>query len=128
MISYQWTTAGVGLVLAGAILYLIRKDRLHTRYSAWWLAAAAVIVLFGFFPRLSDVIAARVGISYAPTLVLMGALGVLGLKTLFMDIERSQQELRLRRLAQRVAMLEQWERMREDQEKEQAKEKDKPQD
>lgn len=58
-----------------------------------------------FFPRLSDHLAVMVGIAYGPTLVMLGAVVMLFIKTLLMDIDRSRQEARLRRLVQRVAML-----------------------
>lgn len=106
MIALNWTTAGIGLGIGAAIIILVRKDRLHTRYSLWWLAAALVVVLFGLFPRLSDWLAAFFGVSYPPTLVLILALAVLGLKTLFMDMDRSRHERDQRRLAQRLALLE----------------------
>lgn len=106
MIALNWTTAGIGLGIAAAIIVLVRKDHLHTRYSLWWLAAAGVVVLFGLFPRLSDWLARFFGVSYPPTLVLTLALAVLGLKSLFMDMDRSRHERNLRRLAQRLALLE----------------------
>jgi hypothetical protein len=106
MLTLNWTTAGIGLGIATAIIVLVRKDHLHTRYSMWWLTAAAVVVLFGLFPRLSDWLAAFFGVSYPPTLVLTLALALLGLKTLFMDMDRSRHERDLRRLAQRLALFE----------------------
>ncbi len=106
MLTLNWTTAGIGLGIAATIIVLVRKDRLHTRYSLWWLAAAAVVMLFGLFPRLSDWLAHFFGVSYPPTLVLTLALAVLGLKSLFMDMDRSRQERDIRRLAQRLALFE----------------------
>lgn len=106
MLTLNWTTAGIGLAIAATIIVLVRKDHLHTRYSLWWLAAAGVVMLFGLFPRLSDWLARFFGVSYPPTLVLTLALAVLGLKSLFMDMDRSRHERDMRRLAQRLALFE----------------------
>lgn len=106
MLTLNWTTAGIGLAIAATIIVLVRKDHLHARYSLWWLAAAVVVMLFGLFPRLSDWLAKFFGVSYPPTLVLTLALAVLGVKSLFMDVDRSRHERDLRRLAQRLALFE----------------------
>jgi hypothetical protein len=104
--SYQLLTSGIGITCALFILFLVRRDLLHTRHTLWWLAVAATTTVFGVFPQLSDIMARYVGVAYPPTLILTLALIILGVKTLFMDIERSQHELQIRRLAQRVALYE----------------------
>lgn len=105
-IPLQWTTALLGLGIACAILLLIRKDTLHVRHSIWWLTVAAGSVVLGFFPGLVDRIGILLGIHYPPILFLTMALGMILIKILTMDIERSRQERALRRLAQRMAILE----------------------
>lgn len=105
-IPLQWTTALLGLGIAGAILLLIRKDSLHVRHSIWWFAVAAGSVLLGFFPRLVDKIGVLLGVHYPPVLFLTLCLGMILIKILTMDIERSEQERTLRRLTQRLAILE----------------------
>lgn len=98
-------TGAAGLVSATAILYLVRKNILYSRYTPWWIFISVIFLVFGFFPRLSDYLARMVGVAYGPSLVMLGAVVMLFLKTLLMDIDRSRQEVRLRRLVQRVAML-----------------------
>ncbi len=46
------------------------------------------------------------GVSYPPILAIVLGFGMLLIKILTMDVERSRQERRIRRLAQRLAMLE----------------------
>lgn len=106
MISLQWTTGVLGVTIALTIILLVRRDQLHTRYSVWWLAMAAATFILGVFPRISDALAGLLGVSYPPSLmfILAGALYVL--KILTMDIERSKMEIKVRRLTQRLAMLE----------------------
>ncbi len=106
MITYQLTSMAIGVLLAGAILFLVRRDHLHGPYSLWWIGVAATVALLGFFPRLFDGLASRLGISYPPILAIVLGFSMLLVKILTMDLERSRQERLIRRLAQRLAMLE----------------------
>ena len=106
MITYQLTSMAIGLLLAAAILFLVRRDHLHGPYSLWWIGVAATVALLGFFPRLFDVLASKLGISYPPILAIVLGFSMLLVKILTMDLERSRQERLIRRLAQRLAMLE----------------------
>lgn len=105
-INYQMTSMVIGLALAAIILWLVRRDHLHGPYAVWWMASAVAVTLLGFFPRLSDVLAGYVGVSYPPMLIMVLGFGLLLVKILTMDLERSRQERQIRRLAQRLAMLE----------------------
>lgn len=96
----------VGLCLAGAIFYLVRRNHLHGPYAAGWLALAAVIIVVSIWPRSIDWASQLVGIYYPPILVCMLAIAALLLKSLIGDLERSQQERSLRRLSQKLAILE----------------------
>lgn len=106
MLGYQWTSALIGVLIAGTIFFLVRRDRLHGPYAAWWLIVAVTVVVAGVFPELFDKIAPFFGVAYPPTLALVLGMGLLLIKMLTMDLERSWQERRLRRMAQRLAMLE----------------------
>lgn len=106
MITYQLTSMAIGLFFAATILLLVRRDHLHGPYAIWWIGAAATVALLGFFPRLFDVLAAKLGVSYPPILAVVLGFSMLLVKILTMDLERSRQERLIRRLAQRLAMLE----------------------
>lgn len=106
MIHYQWTSTIIGVGIAACILYLVRRDRLHGPYAVWWLLVAAGGVLLGLFPRIIDHLATLLGVNYPPVLALTLGLGMVLIKMLTMDIHRTNQERKLRRLAQRLAMLE----------------------
>ncbi|MFK7955127.1 MAG: DUF2304 domain-containing protein [Lysobacterales bacterium] len=103
--SYQITTSLIGLLLAGSILYLVRRDRLHGPYALWWLTVAGITVVLGVFPKTIDAIAAYTGVSYPPNLLFSLAIGLLLLKMLKADIESSRHERRIRRLGQKMAIL-----------------------
>jgi len=106
MQTYQWTSAFLGLGIAGIILWLVRRDHLHTRYALWWIPIALAIGFLGVFPRTIDAVALALGIAYGPVLPLILGLGLLVIKILMMDMERSRNEVKLQRLIQRVAILE----------------------
>ena len=96
----------MGITIAVVILFLVRRDHLHGSYAIWWIGAAITIGLLGFFPRFFDYLAVHVGVSYPPILAVVLGFGMLLVKILTMDLERSRQERLIRRLAQRLAMLE----------------------
>ena len=106
MITYQITSMTIGASLAATILFLVRRDHLHGPYAIWWIGTAATVALLGLFPRLFDVLALKMGVSYPPVLAILLGFGLLLLKMLTMDLDRSRQERLIRRLAQRLAMLE----------------------
>jgi len=104
--SYQLTSAVLGLILASIILWLIRRDHLHSRHALWWLLVAVAIMLLGMFPYLIDIIALQLGISYPPTLLFILGISMVLLKVLSIDLHHSQLERKVRRLTQRLAILE----------------------
>ena len=103
----QLTSAAIGVLLAGAILYLVRRDHLHGSYALWWLAVAAAILVLGVFPPAIDWLGRVTGISYPPVLPIIVGIGMILIRMLRTDIDRSRQERQLRRLAQKLAILEQ---------------------
>ncbi|HEC06733.1 MAG TPA: DUF2304 domain-containing protein [Thiolapillus brandeum] len=102
----NWISATIGLLTAGLIFYLVRRDHLHTRYALWWVPVALVMAVLGVFPQIVDWIGRMMGISYPPVIPLLLGLVAMVVKILVMDIERSRNEVKLTRLVQRVAMLE----------------------
>lgn len=106
MISYQWTSAGIGIGIAAVIMLLIRRDYLHNRYALWWFAVAIIIGTLGISPTLVDIIGEALGIAYPPILPLIVATVLLIVKMLLMDIHASRRERDFQRLAQRLAIFE----------------------
>ena len=99
-------TGTIGIATAITIMVLIRRDHLHVRYGLWWVAAAVVFALLGFFPAIFDNIALYLGVAYSPILALTLGATILVIKILVMDIERSRNAIKLQRLVQRIALLE----------------------
>jgi hypothetical protein len=105
-VSYHITSALLGLSIAGIILFLIRRDHLHTRHALWWLWIAFIILALGIYPPIIDILAVFLGINYPPTLIFVLGIGMLLLKVLSIDIHQSELERRQRRLTQRIALIE----------------------
>ena len=106
MATYQITSAILGLLIAALIVWLVRRDHLHGKYALWWVFIAMGFAGIGIAPRLVDALAGTLGISYPPILVVLLGMSVLTLKLVTMDIERSKGQVKINRLAQRMAMLE----------------------
>ena len=106
MRSYHLTVIVMGLVLAIGILYLVRRDHLYIRQGLFWIIVAASSLLFGLWPFLIDTLGNALGIAYPPALLFLVAIVMLIFKALFGDIELTRVRRDLRRLNQRIALLE----------------------
>ncbi len=102
----QLTAAVLGVVLAGTILFLVRRDHLHGPYALWWLGVAIATLILGVFPSVVPWLGLITGISYAPVVPIIVGISMILLRMLQLDIERSRQERQLRRLVQKIAILE----------------------
>lgn len=105
MANLQITTSLLGLGLAMVILHLLRRDHIYILHGLFWIAVAALAAVLGLWPGLIDRIAGWVGISYSPAALLLGAVLVLFVKALYADITQTQLERQLRRLNQRIALM-----------------------
>lgn len=106
MLTAQITAAIIGIALALAILFLVRRDRLHGPYAVWWLGVALATLVLGIFPSVVTWLGDHTGIHYAPVLPIIIGLSFVLVRLLKLDIERSRQERQLRRLTQKLAILE----------------------
>lgn len=100
------TSALLGILIAGGILVLVRRDQLHGSFAVWWLSVALVALLVGFLPRSVDWLGGLFGVNYPPMLVALVGIGALLLKLLVVDLDMTRSERRVRRLLQKVAILE----------------------
>lgn len=106
MLPLQTTTALLGLGLAVFILVLLRRDHLYIRHGLFWILIASAAAFLGLWPRLIDKFSAWIGISYPPAALLLITCLVLFVKALYADMQHTRMERDLRRLNQRLAMLE----------------------
>ncbi|HJT98766.1 MAG TPA: DUF2304 domain-containing protein [Rhodanobacteraceae bacterium] len=106
MLTGQITSAIIGIALAGAIMFLVRRDHLHGPYALWWFGVAAATFALGVFPGLIAWLGRATGIFYAPVLPIVVGLSLVLIRLLKLDIDRSRQERQIRRLTQKLAILE----------------------
>ncbi len=105
MANLQITTSLLGLGLALMILHLLRRDHIYIAHALFWIFIAGLAALLGLWPGLIDRVAGWVGISYPPAALLLGAAVVLFVKSLYADITLTRLERQLRRLNQRIALI-----------------------
>lgn len=106
MKSYYLTVLVIGVGLAAVILHLVRRDHIYIRQGIFWILVALGSTLLGIYPGLIDVVGRALGVAYSPTLLLLGAIVVLIVKALLGDIALTQLRRDLRRLNQRIALVE----------------------
>lgn len=100
------TAAVMGLLIAASILYLVRRDHLHGSHAVWWLLVAVTALFIGLFPKWVDVVGVALGVRYPPMLLVMLAVAAILIKLIHVDIDASRRERRMRRLIQKMAILE----------------------
>lgn len=96
----------LGIGLAVLILYLVRRDHLYLLHGLFWVAVAILAAVLGAWPGLIDSLARLAGISYPPALLLLMAAVVLLVKALHADMVNTRIERDVRRLNQRLAIME----------------------
>jgi len=106
MKDYHLTVLVVGFGLAYAILYLVRRDHLYIRQGLFWIVIAALSLGLAIWPRLIDTLGGVLGVAYPPALLFLVACVVLVVKALLADITSTRLKRDIRRLNQRLAMLE----------------------
>ena len=106
MKDYHLTVLVIGFGLAYAILYLVRRDHLYIRQGVFWILVATFSLGFAIWPTLIDMLGGALGIAYPPTLLFLVAIVVLVVKSLMADIISTRLKRDIRRLNQRLEMLE----------------------
>lgn len=105
--AYNYFTAILGVVTAVIIIYLIRRDSLSANYVIWWLAVGLGLLFVGFFPKIVNYFGKALGVGYPPIIPMVIGWCLVLIKLLFMDIDRSRQERKIRILIQKLSVYEQ---------------------
>jgi hypothetical protein len=106
MISYKLFSLITGLIIAATLIKLVRNSKVHSSLFVWWTSIIGLILVFAFYPTLIDVMGKWFGISYPPIIISLAGIGLLLIKTLSMDIYITKNEIRYKKLAQKMALLE----------------------
>jgi hypothetical protein len=107
MMTITVTAAILGLSLALLILYLLRRDHLYLGDALFWLITAGLSVAFALLPSLVDVVGVAAGVAYPPALILAVVCVALTIKALLSDLALTELRRDVRRLNQRIALLDQ---------------------
>ena len=107
MALYQYFSALVAIVFFLVVMVLIRRDSIRMGSAFRWFAIAIVALIVGIEPTLVDWLAAKLGITYGPILPLLLVCVFLMIKALLADIDRARTQVKLDRLNQKLALLEQ---------------------
>jgi hypothetical protein len=106
MKDYHLTVLVIGFGLAYGILHLVRRDHLYIRQGVFWIVIALLSLALAVWPQFIDTLGGALGIAYPPTLLFLVAIVVLVVKALLADIALTKVRRDLRRLNQRIALLE----------------------
>ncbi len=93
--------------LFGVAFELVRRRRLMERYALLWLLASSVLLALAVWRDLLEMIAAAIGIVYAPSALFVIAFGFILLILLHFSLVISRLADQNKILAQRLGMLQQ---------------------
>ncbi len=102
--AHLLAVVAVAAVLA-YIFVLVRRNQLRSKYALLWVAVAALLLPLAVFPGLLNWFSDLLGILYAPTTLLVCAVGFLFLIVIHFSWELSRLESRVRKLAEELALL-----------------------
>jgi len=88
------------------LIYIIRKIRvskLNIIDSIFWIIVAVILLLMSIFPGIASFFASLLGIQTPLNFILILIIAILLLKVFLMSIHISQQNEKIKRLAQKIA-------------------------
>ncbi len=92
------------LLTAFYVLRRVRKSRMRTEDSVFWLVFSLILVLMGLLPDLVTLLAARMGVLSAANLVFLIVIFLLIIKLFLMDQRISALHRQMTEMAQMMAI------------------------
>ena len=89
------------------VFYLLSRGILKEKYAALWLLVSGVALIFAIFPGLLKWISDLIGVKTPSNLLFFVTVVLLVLVSVQLSYELSRHEVRIRRLAEEVALLQQ---------------------
>lgn len=99
------------LAIVGSLLFmlmiarLIMKGKLREEYSIVWLCSTVVLMVFAFWRNGIELIAAALGVYYAPAILFLFAIFAIIIFLVHISVVNSRQHREIKDLAQQVAFL-----------------------
>ena len=89
------------------VFYLLRKGVLREKYAVLWLFFSAAALFFAIFPAALSWITRTLGVTTPANLLFFTTVVLLVLVSIQLSYELSRHEMRIRRVAEEVALLQQ---------------------
>jgi hypothetical protein len=87
------------------VFYLLRRGVLREKYAVLWLFFSGAALFFAIFPSTLVKLSAAIGVAQPVNLLFFTMVVLLVLVSVQLSFELSRHELRIRRLAEEVALL-----------------------
>jgi hypothetical protein len=98
--------AGVAALITFVfVFYLLRRGVLREKYAVLWLFFSGAALFFAIFPGALEWISALIGVAAPVNLLFFTTVLLLVLVSVQLSYELSRHEMRIRRLAEEVALL-----------------------
>lgn len=93
-----------GLIFFVTVIGLLMKNKITEKFSLIWMIGSGAILVLAGYPALVDRAADSLGIDYAPSLLFLFSTLVLLLIVLYMSIQISHLNDKVKELAQNMAL------------------------
>jgi hypothetical protein len=101
----QLLAIATSVVLLVTVIDLVRRRKLVEEYSLLWIAAAVLLLVLSVWRGLLDAAAARLGVFYPPSLLLMSLVVIVFGGLLWLSVVLSRQRRQIERLTEETAVL-----------------------
>jgi len=101
----QWVSILGSAALLAVVLELVRSRRLREQYSLLWIFTGVVLLLLSCWRGLLDRLARLCGVHYPPSALFLVGFGFFLLILLHFSIVHSSLAIRVKQLAQEIALL-----------------------
>lgn len=107
VISYrlQIIAIAVAIIFMFFIFRLIARGKLREEYSFIWIVCTILLLLFSIWRDGLDIIAALMGIYYAPSLIFLGAIFAIVIFLVHLSVVNSKQHKQIKEISQELALL-----------------------
>jgi hypothetical protein len=100
----QFLILGIGLCLCVWVIVLLASKKINERNTIIWVGGIILVLVLSSNPKLLDIVAKWVGVSYPPSLLFLCAFIVLLVITVYQSIQISQLYDRIKEISQSLAL------------------------
>jgi len=87
------------------VFYLLRRGVLQEKYAVLWLFLSGIALILAIFPGVLEPLSSVLGVATPVNLLFFATVSLLILISIQLSFELSRHEMRIRRLAEEVALL-----------------------